>query len=847
MMSGLNLITQLLKASPTASIILCPDAPFFTIASLNSSYLKLSDAAPQDLIGTSIFDLFEDPVQDHRSPPNQKLRSALISSLYAKTASIIGIQRYKPINKANIHNKLYYLNCNCYPLLDEQDQVSFIVLNVQATLRNVEQHNPVSNLLVDGKFDHPLFQDYPDAIFTLSSEGKFLSANKVLLDIADCSYEELMQHTFLSFIAAADQERVLGHFEAAIQGEIRNFDTKIISLRGNSKFINVTHLPIISDHRVVGVYLVAKDITSALEAKQQLEEQQRQLDAYYRRMSNILESIKDGFFAVDKQWKVTYWNKEAEQILQIERASIEGRMLWDLYPKFAHANFYEAYQNAMDQHTPVHMEVYYEPLCIWLDISAFPSEEGLSVYFKDVTARKFSEAKLGEAKQLYEDLFELSPLPQFVYSVKDFAFKRVNRAAITHYGYSKAEFLAMRIIDIHPEADVAQFKQLSKEKSEEKSNYKGLFRHLKKTGELIYVQASGNAIVFEGERAYLKVAVDFTDKINARKALLASEQRFKALIQDGSDMIGILDQTGRYLYVNQTCLRVLGIAPEHFIGKSAFDFIHEDDIPRVMDCFSQLADQKTIKIPIFRFLDANGQYRWVETIVTDMTDDPAVGGIVSNSRDVTERIENELKTQQSIERFNIVSKATSDAIWDYDVASGRVEWNRAIQTLFGYNKLAFTRLWWEERVHPEDIDNVMVEISAAIAQRLTRLKHEYRFRCANNSYKNVLDRSFLVYNEAGELLRIIGSMEDVTERMGYLQTLEAQNLRLKEIGWTQSHVVRAPLANVMGIAELLSIGIDDQNVQQELIMRLAKSATDLDLVIKEIVNKTKTLNEYNQG
>jgi PAS domain S-box-containing protein len=203
--------------------------------------------------------------------------------------------------------------------------------------------------------------------------------------------------------------------------------------------------------------------------------------------------------------------------------------------------------------------------------------------------------------------------------------------------------------------------------------------------------------------------------------------------------------------------------------------------------------------------------------------------------------------QRSIERFNIVSKATSDAIWDYDVASGRVEWNRAIQTLFGYNKLVFTRQWWEERVHPEDIDNVMSEISGAIAQRLTRLKHEYRFRCANNSYKNVLDRSFLVYDEAGELLRIIGSMEDVTERMGYLQTLEAQNLRLKEIGWTQSHVVRAPLANIMGIAELLSMGIDDQTTQQELITRLAKSATDLDLIIKDIINKTKTFNEYSQG
>ena len=216
-MSDLNSITPLFKASPIASIILCVDAPYFNIAALNPAYVKLSNAAPQDLIGTSIFDLFEDPVQDQPSQNNHKLRSALTSSLCTKAASIIGIQRYKPVNAANIHNKIYYLKCNCYPLLDEQENVRYIVVNVQETLRNVEQHNTFSDLPVGGKFDHPLFQDYPDAIFTLNIEGKFLSANKVLLDIADCSYEELLQHSFVPFIAPEDRQRVISHFQADIR------------------------------------------------------------------------------------------------------------------------------------------------------------------------------------------------------------------------------------------------------------------------------------------------------------------------------------------------------------------------------------------------------------------------------------------------------------------------------------------------------------------------------------------------------------------------------------------------------------------------------------------------------
>lgn len=89
-----------------------------------------------------------------------------------------------------------------------------------------------------------------------------------------------------------------------------------------------------------------------------------------------------------------------------------------------------------------------------------------------------------------------------------------------------------------------------------------------------------------------------------------------------------------------------------------------------------------------------------------------------------------------------------------------------------------------------------------IKGKKSRLINEYRFRCADNNYKNVLDRSFLMYNESGELIRIIGSMQDVTAREKYIRTIEAQNERLKEIAWTQSHIVRVPLANIMGLVEL---------------------------------------------
>jgi PAS domain S-box-containing protein len=221
-----------------------------------------------------------------------------------------------------------------------------------------------------------------------------------------------------------------------------------------------------------------------------------------------------------------------------------------------------------------------------------------------------------------------------------------------------------------------------------------------------------------------------------------------------------------------------------------------------MNTLAQLPPHQSMKIPAFLFTDSEGKYRWIDTTVTNMTHDPAVGGIVANSRDVTERIVNELKIQHSIERFDIVFKATSDAIWDLDVVTGKIEWNKAIRALFGYKVCTYTREWWEERVHPDDLPRIKKKLMSMIKGKKSRLINEYRFRCADNNYKNVLDRSFLMYNESGELIRIIGSMQDVTAREKYIRTIEAQNERLKEIAWTQSHIVRVPLANIMGLVEL---------------------------------------------
>jgi PAS domain S-box-containing protein len=210
-----------------------------------------------------------------------------------------------------------------------------------------------------------------------------------------------------------------------------------------------------------------------------------QLQLYQQKIANILESFTDAFFEVDKAWTVTYWNKEAEQLMGMSRADILGKNLWSVYQEAISLRFYTEYDRAMKENVSVRFEEYFAPLNLWVEVAAFPSGDSLSVYFKDITARKHASDLLETEKQKYQDLFNFSPIPQWVYDFETLVFLQVNEAAVTTYGYSKEEFLKMTIRDIrHPEEQSALNEIIS---TVQIGTYnQSAVKHLKKNGEEIF-------------------------------------------------------------------------------------------------------------------------------------------------------------------------------------------------------------------------------------------------------------------------------------------------------------------------------------------------------------------------
>jgi PAS domain S-box-containing protein len=163
-----------------------------------------------------------------------------------------------------------------------------------------------------------------------------------------------------------------------------------------------------------------KTISANLAKAIEIAQSDKALQDAFNQKNSTLESIQDGFFSVSKDWIVTYWNKEAENMLGTKKEDIVGRNLWEVYADAINSKFHTEYQKALIENVPVRFEALHDRLGIWLEVSAYPLENGLTVYFKDITTRKSAEIKLKELhKELEKHLKTLAisnaELEQFAY------------------------------------------------------------------------------------------------------------------------------------------------------------------------------------------------------------------------------------------------------------------------------------------------------------------------------------------------------------------------------------------------------------------------------------------------
>src|SRR5215204_2961748 len=294
---------------------------------------------------------------------------------------------------------------------------------------------------------------------------------------------------------------------------------------------------------------------------------------------------------------------------------------------------------------------------VWasLSVSLVRDGEGEPLYFvsqiQDVTERKRAESALTDSEQRFRGSFERAATGMALVGT-DGRFLRVNRSLCEILGYTERELLGKTFQETtHPDDLEVDLEHLRRLLVRVVRTYQTEKRYLHKDGHVVWTLLSVSVVHDEEDEPlyFICQIQDVTERKKVEKVIKESEERFRSLVQNTSDIITILEADGTVRYISPAVERVMGYKPEEQIGTNAFGAVHPDDRERALDTFAEVLKRPGLHPPLeFRVPHKDGSWRYVEHVVNNLLDDPAVRGVVVNSRDVTER----KRAEEEVRRVN---------------------------------------------------------------------------------------------------------------------------------------------------------------------------------------------------
>jgi PAS domain S-box-containing protein len=238
---------------------------------------------------------------------------------------------------------------------------------------------------------------------------------------------------------------------------------------------------------------------------------------------------------------------------------------------------------------------------------------------------------------------------------------------------------------------------------------------------------------------------------------------------------------GRFVEVNESFLHKTGYTRGEVIGHTSRELNVWGDIGERAGSLQQLRTHSAIQNLEILLRTKAGALRWVLASL-ELIDVAGEACLLSTFQDITERKATEAALRQSEERAQLITRATSDAIWDWDLVSHEVRWSQGLRTVFGYPDEALRHHnWWAEHVHPDDRVQTEASVRLAITRGERFWAGEYRFRRADDVYAYVLDRGYVIHNEQGQAVRMVGAMVDISERKVQEQALHDREQQYRSI------------------------------------------------------------------
>ncbi len=369
----------------------------------------------------------------------------------------------------------------------------------------------------------------------------------------------------------------------------------------------------------------------------------------------ILESITDAFMAFDADWRFTYVNDQSERIMSRTRADLLGRVFWDEFPVAVGSTFEREYRRAVDGQVAVTFEEFYPPLDIWVEVCAYPSPDGLSVFYQDVSARRRDEEALRASEERYRLLVEGARDYVMILLDTQGRITGWNVGAERIMGWSEAEMLGRPADQIFTPEDRAQGVPAQEmQNAAAQGRALDLRWHVRKDGSRFFADG-----ILEGlrgadghPRGFAKILRDATGTKQAQDALRASEGRLRdaqtrldAALSAGRIATWDWDLAGGRVVADAGTASLFSLTPEDAAGgdpDAYFQSVHPDDRADVIRAVEDAVARWDVYDVEYRVVLPDGTHRWLAARGRVKRDAAGVAvGLPGVVVDVTERVERE--------------------------------------------------------------------------------------------------------------------------------------------------------------------------------------------------------------
>ncbi len=467
---------------------------------------------------------------------------------------------------------------------------------------------------------------------------------------------------------------------------------------------------------------------------------------------------------------------------------------------------------------------------------------GIQVLSMDITERKQAEDIRKAYEARLDSAMEIGSLAWWEMDLPDGAVRFDDRkAAMLGYPPEKfrhfTDFTSLLHPDDYEPAMKAMRDHLEGRESRYHSDYRirsnaGTYRWFRDVGGVTKRHADGSPATITG------IVIDISASKEAEEALRSTEIRFRALIQNSSDIIRILDRDGRIVYESPSAERILGYPAGFLIGVNPMEYIHPDDLERVKNDFSEVIDSVNPGTPTeFRIRKADGKYIWVDSIGINLLEVPGVNGIVITTRPIQQRKEAEQALRENEARLATAMDIAGLVNWEFDVATGMFTFDDRFYTLYATTaereggNLMSAEVYMQEFVYPEDRPEVLASIRKILATTNPDYfgQMEHRITPRDGSVRTIISRFAPVMGPDGKVIRTYGANQDITD----LKLMEAE---IRSLNTTLEQRVKDRTEALSRVNEALEAEIAQRLAAEK---KLQASFDEKVTLLKEVHHRVK--------